>query len=357
MTRRKLRLSAACLIIALAPFITTCALTSSSTSTVYGYVRDAQTQALVAGAIVECESEWMTTGTDGFYQLEGISEGWRSVHAEASGYGDYSDAVDISGDTRYDIPMDVAVGVSHVYGVVVRPGQGPIEGALVDIDGRTRTTDADGEYEYWNVPRNAETMTVTLDGYRSYTTPLYLNEDEEEVDVTLLLLASVTFEATSDATVRFDIPGTNLGWTTTLDLFNNPSWHFRFLIHFDVSALPATAVAEACTLRLTNTWEGSGEETVPTVVARAATAWEELEVTWANAPQFTGPTYATASFEPPVYDIDVTGHVNDWLSGYASNYGLIVDTDEDPTATRFSFASREHEEEAWRPRLVLHYAW
>ena len=154
-----------------------------------------------------------------------------------------------------------------------------------------------------------------------------------------------------------DIPDTPLGMWPTLDLFNSPSWHFRFLICFDLTGLPATAVAEACTLRLTNTWEGSGEEAIPTLVARASTTWEELQVTWANAPSIEGASYAPTSFAPPVYDIDVTGALDDWLSGYAVNHGLTIDTDEDPTATRFSFASREHEEAALRPKLIVYYAY
>lgn len=357
MTGRRWRIAAICLIIALTPFFTTCALTSGSTGAIYGYVRNSETQQIVVGAVVECEAAWTETGNDGSYYLDGITEGWRSVHAEANGYGDYSDAVGVSGQTRHDIEMDVAVGFSHVFGVVSRPGQGPIEGALVDVDGRTKVTGADGTYEFWNVPRSAETLTCTLDGYRTYTTPLYLNEDEEEVSVTLLLLGTVVLDSTSDATVREDVPNMGLGMWPTLDLFNNPTWHFRFLIHFELSSLPATAVAEACTLRLTNTWEGSGEETIPTLVARISQVWEELHVTWMSMPEYANPSYAPASFSPPVYDIDVTGYVNDWLSGYAVNYGVLIDTDEDPTATQFSFASRDHEETALRPQLIVHYAY
>jgi len=357
MTDRRWRIAAVCLIVGLTPFLTTCTLTSSSAGAIYGYVRNSQTQQVVVGAVVECEAEWTETGIDGSYYLDGITEGWRSVHAEANGYGDYSNAVGVSGETRHDIQMDAAVEVSHVFGVVSRPGQGPIEGALVDIDGRTKVTGADGTYDFWNVPRSARTLTVTLDGYRTYTTPLYLLEDEEEVNATLLLLGTATFISTSDATVREDVPNTNLGMLPTLDLFNNPSLHFRFLIHFELSSLPSTAVAEACTLRLTNTREGSGEDAIPTVVARISDVWEELHVTWMSMPQHANPTDASVSFTPPIYDIDVTGYVNDWLSGYAVNYGVLIDTDEDPTANQFSFASREHEETDWRPQLIVHYAY
>jgi len=357
MARRSGRGSAVWLILAIATLCMSCSLSSNQTGAVYGYVRDAQTQLVMVGAIVECEGEWVETNANGYYYLDGITEGWRSVHAEAGGYIDHSDAVSVSGDTRYDIAMDAAVGISHVYGVVSRPGQGPIEGALVDLDGRTKLTDADGEYEFWNVPRDAQNLTVTLDGYRSYTTPLYLDEDDEEIDVTLLLLGSLTLEAAFDATIREDIPSTNLGALTTLDLFHNPSWHFRFLVIFDLSGIPATAVAEACTLRLVNTWEGSGEDPIPTTVARLTEVWEELEVTWSDSTEFTGASYATALFEPPVYAIDVTNRVDDWLSGYASNHGLLIDTDENPTATRFSFASREHEVATWRPKLIVRYAY
>ncbi len=357
MTDRRWRLTAIWLIIALTPFFATCALTNNETGAIYGYVRDSQTQQIMVGVVVECEAAWVETGTDGSYYLDGITEGWRSIHAEATGYGDYSDAVSVSGQTRYDIEMDVAVGVSHVFGVVSRPGQGPIEGALVDLDGRTKTTGADGSYEFWNVPRDSETLTVTLDGYRSYTTPLYLDEDDEEIDVTLLLLGSVTLDAIADATVRQDIPDTPLGMWPTLDLFYSPSWHFRFLVCFDLTVLPTTAVAEACTLHLTNTWDASGEDAIPTLVARNTETWEEMEVTWGNAPFIEGASYATTLFTPPVYDIEVTGFVDDWLSGYAVNHGLTIDTSEDPTATRFSFASREHEETEWRPKLVVHYAY
>ncbi len=357
MACRRLRLVAIGSLVLFAPLLMTCALTSRDTGTLHGYVRDAETFQPMAGAVVECESVWTETGIDGSYLLDGVTEGWRSLHAEAGGYSDYSDAVNVAGVTRYDIHMDAAVGVSHVFGVVSRPGQGPIEGALVDLDGRTKTTGVDGTYEFWNVPRDAERLIVSLNGYRTFSSPLYLDEDDEEINVTLLLLGTATLEAAYDATVREDIPATNLGYTPTLDLFNSPSWHFRFLIAFDLSGIPETAVADACTLWLTDTWEGGVEDPLPTVVSRAAAVWEEFEVTWANAPAMAGATYAGVSFTPPVYAIDVTGAVSDWLSGYADNHGIIIDTDESPTATRLSFASREHEQEDWRPRLVVRYAY
>ena len=72
-------------------------------------------------------------------------------------------------------------------------------------------------------------------------------------------------------------------------------------------------------------------------MARISQVWEELHVTWMSMPEYANPSYAPASFSPPVYD---------WLSGYAVNYGVLIDTDEDPTATQFSFASRDHEETA-----------
>ncbi len=363
MTRRRLRLSAGWLVIVLIPLLSTCSLSPSQTGAIYGCVRDSDTQRAMVGAIVECESTWTETDASGCYYLDGLTEGWRSVHATAGGYGAYSSAVNVSGVTQHDILMNIAVGVSHVYGVVSHPGMGPIPNASVVIGDRECFTDATGLYELWNVLRSYDRAVVSCDGFWATEVALNLEDEHHEVNVGLKKWATVSLAAIADASVRSDLPGGALGEEPTLDLFHNADYHFKFYAAFDLTmhhpvSIPEEADVEQATIELYNVWpSGESDEGVLILTGLVREVWREGTMTWSGAAPYAVGTYTDASYVPRLYSIDVTYAVVRWLSGASDNWGIVIDTPLEQQATRFSFASREHPEEGWRPKLVLHYAW
>ena len=345
------------IILAAALALAGCALTSEETGTVYGYVRVEGTATPLAGAVVSVSGEWTTSESDGFYELEGVRTGERIITAQLAGFFEYSEFVDIDGLTRHDIGMEVFVGTGDVSGVVEHATLGPIEGAVVSLYGRVDTTDAEGAYSFSGIPQLQWDMTVTADGYRSFTGPVNVNDDDVVYDVALKKLASAEFVATADTYVSETQPNMNYGALGNLNLFNNGILHWRFYIYFPIDVEP-TADAVSATVHLYNTASGGATaEERSILVARVAEFWGEMTVTWGDSLLTSGSAIATASYDSLWYEIDVADYVDDWFDGTFENQGLQIDTSQDPAASQFIFASSEYAEENKRPVLKLDYAW
>lgn len=334
-----------------------CALTSEETGTVYGYVRLAGTATPLAGAIVTISGDWTQSESDGYYELSGVRQGERIVRAELSGYDLYQGFADVEEYTRHDIDMTVYVGTAQVSGTVEHASLGPVEGAVVTLYGKTDTTDAEGAYSFGGIPQTQWDLEVTADGYRSFTAPLPINDDVVVYDVELKKLKSAEFGALADAYVSETQPTANYGTGPNINLFDNGFLHWRFFIYFDIDIEPTADVVSA-TMRLYNTADGAGQaEERPILVARVAEDWFEAEVAWEDSTLTTGASIASGEYEAPWYAIDISDFVADWIEDGYPNQGILVDTSEDPTASRFEFASREYAEADKRPVLVLDYAW
>ncbi|MBD3368098.1 MAG: DNRLRE domain-containing protein [Candidatus Eisenbacteria bacterium] len=334
-----------------------CALTSDETGTIYGYVRVAGTSTPLSGAIVSVSGEWTTSESDGFYELEGVPTGERMVRAELAGFFDYTEIVDIEGLTQHDIGMSVFVGTGDVSGVVSHATLGAIEGAVVSLYGRLDTTDAQGAYSFSGIPQLEWDVVVTAEGYRTFSGPLHVNDDEVVYDVALKKLESAEFIASADTYVSLTQSNINHGSLGNLNLFNNGVIHWKLYIYFPVDVEP-TADAISATVHLYNTASGGATAEERTIlVGRITEFWGENSVTWDDSLATSGAAIAEASYDSLWYEIDITDYVDDWISGLYSNQGVEIDTSEDPTASQFIFASREYAEEDKRPMLVLDYAW
>ncbi len=290
--------------------------------------------------------------------LAGLGEGWRSLHVAAWNHCSVSQAVYVAGATRHDVLMSAIPGVTHLHGTVRHSVDGPLEGALVDVDGLIEITDEHGEYEFWDLARDAEQISVSLNGFLTSTRQLHIEDDDELLDIELKKLATVIFYPTADVAVRSDLPDSNFGGSETLELINGPTMSSEFYIFLPVEGLEEAAAVTSCTLRLYNTWDGSGDDPLPTLVGHLSSHWNEMEVVWNDDLQHTsGATHAHVSYVSRQYSIDITGFVDDWMTGAFTNLGISIETDYSDTPLRFSFASREHPDEEKRPRLEIEYAW
>ncbi len=358
MKNQRYRAAVTLLLAGLCMSLAACDMTPARPGSISGTVASTGRRAPLQGAHVECDDVICITDATGYYMLLGIGEGWRSLHVTALGHVSLSEPVYVTGATRYDVLLGVIPQVTHLHGTVSHSVEGPLEGALVDVDGLIETTDEQGQYDFWDLPRDAEQISVSLDGFLTSTRQLHMEDDDELLDIALKKLASVTFYPTADVGVRSDLPNSNFGGSETLDLFNGHSLNFKFYMFLPVEGLEETAAVTSCTLRLYNTWEASGDDPLLTLVGHISSHWNEMEVVWADSLQHTsGATHVYVSYVSRQYSIDITGFVDDWMTGAFTNLGLCIETDYSEAPMRFSFASREHPDEEKRPRLEIDYAW
>ena len=153
--------------------------------------------------------------------------------------------------------------------------------------------------------------------------------------------ASVTFAPSDDATLRVTRPTTNYGARTSLEA--DASSRKDALLRFDVSGVGSSGVTSAV-LRLYNIDSSSTGGTFTEV---SDSGWSEDVVTWANSPPGDGVVLGSlgrvSSGNP--YEVDVTalvtgdGPVRIRISSSSSNGA--------------DYASKEHNNAAWRPTLVV----
>ena len=343
--------------LALALSLYSCAFTSDLSGSLVGKVMVAGSSIPIPGVVVECEGVAAVSAADGAYSLEGIPPGDRVVFASAGGYAGYSEVVAVEELTLHDIYMAVFIGPARLFGYVSHATLGPLEGAAVQIGDMVVVTDSLGYYEYPNLQQISYFMTVTKEGYRSFSQHVRPTSEDFQFDVIVKKLATATLWSIADAKVHKSSPDTNFGDEPGLNLFNNEIFHERFYIRFSLVGIEETAEPSTATLRLYNTWEESSEEPRTILVGSLIESWHELVVTWTDSPQTTGASIVHSTYEDRWYEIAVGTFFSDWLTGGEENFGLIVDTSVDHVAGRFIFASREHEEEDKRAHVVLNYAW
>ncbi|MCK4513307.1 DNRLRE domain-containing protein, partial [bacterium] len=316
MKNRRYRAAVALLLAGVCMYLTACEMTPAHPGSISGIVRGTGTRAPLQGAHVECDGVISITDAAGYYMLLGLGEGWRSLHVVASDHYSLTESVHVVGATRHDVFMSAIPEVTYLFGTVSHSVLGPLEGALVDVDGLIETTDENGEYEFSNLPRDSEQMSVSLDGFQTSTRQLHFDEDSELLDVDLRKLSSAVFYPTADAGVRSDLPYSNFGESETLDLFNGPTLTLAFYMLLPVEGLEETASVTACTLRLYNVRETSGDDPLPTLIGHLSSHWNEMEIVWSNRPGHTsGATHADVSYASRQYGIDITSFVDDWMTG------------------------------------------
>jgi len=343
--------------LAFACLLTSCALTSDRSGTLVGTVRRADTAAAIPGAIVECAGLLAITDTSGDYEIEGISPGERVVSATANGFVDYSRVVDVGEATVHDIVMQIYVPPARIFGYVIHSTHGALGGATVIVGDLSTTTDAQGYYEFPNALQTQYQLTVIKDGYRTYTRQITPNASDFQFDVNLKYLASVTLSPVADANVFSQSPDANAGNSSFLRLFDNGAAKEAFFIRFDLEGIEETAEPVLATLRLYHTEDMGSEAGRTAMAARALSPWQELHITWLNAPSTTGASTAPSTYEDNWFEVVVTPYFTDWLVYGSTNNGLYVDTPSDHSTGRFYFASREYFVADVRPHVVLDYAW
>lgn len=144
------------------------------------------------------------------------------------------------------------------------------------------------------------------------------------------------------------------------------------LLRFDVSAIPTVRADSILHARLLFYTTRTGYGTINASLYRVLRPWSETETTWQLASQGTfwdrpgcngigsdRSATAESSFvlEPsggPWYQADLTATVRDWVADPNANHGLVIKS-LDRILAEFAFASKDHPDSCWRPRLEVWY--
>ena len=196
----------------------------------------------------------------------------------------------------------------------------------------------------------------------------------------------VTLDAVADATIMEGRPDTNLGDTIDMllgydDFHAFPYWAIsRGLVRFNVPAIPPGNMVISATLRLYHIETWDFVPSFDTLTAYGVnSAWNELTVTWSNAPAI-GPIYEESSVEVPDTtgceypdpgnpasrtgcdwrELNVTTLVRAWVAGSVPNHGIYLRGEEASGAESSyrMFSAREHvgdPVEGYAPQLVIAY--
>lgn len=166
----------------------------------------------------------------------------------------------------------------------------------------------------------------------------------------------VTLNSMADAIVGSFQPNANYGNTPGMDVSHNDNPHNESwgLIRFDLSSIPTNSVIDSATLKLqVGICGGPG----PTMLSasQATNPWDEMTVTWANKPSYSGgvPKSSLCTL-PSTHSLDVKEIVKKWVNYSEKNYGLVIHGS-DSGSWDFGFCTKENSNFQLRPQLDIAY--
>ena len=143
-----------------------------TTGSVKGTVTDKDTGSPVGDALVSIGSTEVRTGSDGYFDLNGIPAGTQQIHAQKTGYENYSASLEVkAGKTVFnDIAMTPEPTTGTVRGAVSNKDTGsPVENALVSIGSTETYTDSGGTYQLTGIPSGTQTVLASHSGFENYS--------------------------------------------------------------------------------------------------------------------------------------------------------------------------------------------
>ena len=135
----------------------------------------------------------------------------------------------------------------------------------------------------------------------------------------------------------------------------------RAFVQFDLSSIPSSATVSEATLRLF--YDGcDSDPDVDVGIFEVMSSWAESTLSWNTQPSFAGSaedivSLACAGATGVYVEWDITGLVQDWVSGSASNHGVAMKAVEevgDSGRLLAEFGSREGTI-GEQPKLVVSY--
>lgn len=168
-------------------------------------------------------------------------------------------------------------------------------------------------------------------------------------------IATLTVYADKDAYIADDIPDSNQGGGTGLNIGKGFKQEYT-LLHFDLSPIPSSASVSQGDLILQHISDSNnGTQTID--VHRVTSTWGELTATWNSPPTWDatvrGSLAADQSLTTKTWAI--TSLIQDWVSGAAANHGCLMKHNSTSPNSFKTFASRETAGTDSDPRVTVVY--
>ena len=143
----------------------------------------------VAGAVVTVDGKSGTTDADGKAVIAGLEPKAHGYTVSKEGYEDAKGSVDLSsGDQEVAVQLEKTVvppATAAATFVVKGADNKPVAGAVVTVDGKSGTTDADGKAVIAGLEQKAHGYTVSKEGYEDAKGSVDLSSGDQEVAVQL----------------------------------------------------------------------------------------------------------------------------------------------------------------------------
>jgi formylglycine-generating enzyme required for sulfatase activity len=155
--------------------------------TIIGTVRDAADQEPLAGAALEIGGRRATSVADGSYRITLVPPGLDTLRAALAGYEPFEQIVSVRVDAVDTVNVELAriALKSRLSGRVTNSLQAAVSGAACRAAGLEVLADAGGNYDFAELPRGTQVLTVFREGYVTERDTLELAEPEEIHDLTL----------------------------------------------------------------------------------------------------------------------------------------------------------------------------
>lgn len=156
-------------------------------------------------------------------------------------------------------------------------------------------------------------------------------------------------------------PNTNYGTATFFEAGCTVPLTWSYL-QFNLSSIPAGSNVSSANLELYYYgWWGGVDVAENLSLYKVLANWNELAITWNNKPADSGAAETTTSIgnssQYGWYSFNITSLVSQWVSGSASNYGLVIkDAGGCPIVGKKFYSSDEVGNPTLRPKLTVAYS-
>lgn len=158
-----------------------------------------------------------------------------------------------------------------------------------------------------------------------------------------------------DAQLVSNLPTTNFGNVTALQINYTGSIIMRQLVAFDLTSIPSDAIVLSASLTLTGTGHTG---TNPSYLRKNTSSWLENTVTWNTAPSTSTVgqvSLAQSTSTAQVYVLDVKDFVQEMVNIPAKNYGWTLLKQNETVVGKLQFASSDYSIASSRPKLEVNY--
>ena len=164
----------------------------------------------------------------------------------------------------------------------------------------------------------------------------------------------------ADTFTTSDRPTTN--WSNDPNLragFNivNGNGAQRIYLFFPVNSIPTNATIQNATLRAyLNAFSPTGDQPMGLLARFLTSSWDASTLTWANFNPSWGAEIGVGQIPASVgwIEANITGPVQEWVSGARTNYGIMIQGDETPQQRERVFTAI-NANNGLHPRLVVTY--